>query len=135
MADGREAARRPPVPRVPLQGRSRRRWAIAGGVAACWLAAEVMTGSVAAATVVLVAVAALGVVTVAGLRASGINRDHPWLRRIAARPWRDGRAVLNASVRHLSDVFVVTPSGSVIAPDVVELQMNPSDIASLRQAA
>lgn len=133
MADGREAARRPPVPRVPLQGRSRRRWAIAGGVAACWLAAEVMTGSVAAATVVLVAVAALGVVTVAGLRASGINRDHPWLRRIAARPWRDGRAVLNAAVRHLSDVFVVTPSGSVIAPDVVELQMNPSDIASLRQ--
>ena len=132
MADGREAARRP-VPGVPLQGRGRRRWAIAGGVVVCWLAAEVMTGSVAAATVVLVAVAALGVVTVAGLRASGITLDHPWLRRLSARPWRDGQAVLNAAVRHLSDVFVVTPSGSVIAPDVVELQMNPSDLASLRK--
>ena len=131
MADGREAARRP-VPGVPLQGRSRRRWAIAGGVVVCWLGAEVITGSVAAATVVLVAVAALGVVTVAGLRASGITRDHPWLQRMSARPWRDGQAVLNAAVRHLSDVLVVTPSGSVIAPDVVELQMNPSDLASLR---
>jgi len=132
MAGGREAARRP-VPRVPLQGRGRRRWAIVGGVAVCWLAAEVMTGSVAAATVVLVAVIALVVVTVVGLRALGITRDHPWLQRIAARPWRDGRAVLNVAVRHLSDVFVVTPSGSVIAPDVVELQMNPADLASLRE--
>lgn len=132
MASGKEAARRP-VPSVPLQGRSRRRWAIAGGVAVCWLAAEVMTGSVAAATVVLVAIVALVVVAVAGLRASGITRDHPWLQRIAARPWRDGQAVLNVAVRHLSDVFVVTPSGSVIAPDVVELQMNPADLASLRE--
>lgn len=132
MAGGRGAARRP-VPSVPLQGRNRRRWAIAGGVAVCWLAAEVMTGSVAAATVVLVAIVALVVVTVAGLRASGITRDHPWLQRIAARPWRDGQAVLNLAVRHLSDVFVVTPSGSVIAPDVVELQMNPADLASLRE--
>jgi hypothetical protein len=132
MAGGREAARRP-VPSIPLQGRSRRRWAIAGSVAVCWLAAEVMTGSVAAATVVLVAIVALVVVTVAGLRALGITRDHPWLQRIAARPWRDGQAVLNVAARHLSDVFVVTPSGSVIAPDVVELQMNPADLASLRE--
>ena len=132
MADGREAARRP-VLSVPLQGRRRRRWAIAGGAALCWLAAEVMTGSVAAATVVLVAVAALGVMTVAGLRSLGITRDHPLLQRVGSRPWRDGRAVLNVAVRHLSEVLVVTPSGSVIAPDVVELQMNPYDVASLRE--
>jgi hypothetical protein len=61
----------------------------------------------------------------------GITRDHPWLRRMAARPWRDGQDVLNASMRHLSDVFIVMPSGSLIAPDVVELQMNPDDLASL----
>jgi hypothetical protein len=68
---------------------------------------------------------------VAGLRAMGITREHPWLRRMAARPWRDGQDVLNAAMRHLSDVFIVMPSGSLIAPDVVELQMNPDDLASL----
>ena len=77
-----------------------------------------MTGSAAAATVVLVAMAAIGVACVAGLRALGITRDHPWLRRIAARPWRDGQDVLQVAMRHLPEVFIVTPNGSLIAPDV-----------------
>src|ERR1700756_4396116 len=131
MNDSREAARRPV--RAPLQRRGRRRWAIAGGVASCWLVAEIMTGSVVFATVVLVIIAGLGMAGVAGLRALGITRDHPWLQRMAARPWRDGQDVLNAAIRHLCDVFVVTPSGSLLAPDVVELQMNPGDLASLRE--
>jgi FHA domain len=97
----------------------------------CWVVLEFMTGSAVAATVLLVAIAGLGVAGVAGLRAMGITRDHPWLRRMASRPWRDGRDVLNAAVRHLPEVFVVTPSGSVFAPDFVELQMNPGDLASL----
>ena len=92
-----------------------------------------MTGSAVTATVLLVAIAGLGVAAVAGLRAMGITRDHPWLRRMAARPWRDGQDVLNVAMRHLSDVFIVMPSGSLIAPDVVELQMNPDDLASLRE--
>ena len=129
MTDSREAARRPV--RAPLPRRSRRRWAIVGGVAMCWLVAEFMTGSAVTATVLLLAIAGLGVAGVAGLRAMGITRDHPWLRRMAARPWRDGQDVLNAAMRHLSDVFIVMPSGSLIAPDVVELQMNPDDLASL----
>jgi hypothetical protein len=104
---------------------------MAGGVALCWLLVEFMTGSAVTATVLLVAIAGLGLAGVAGLRAMGITRDHPWLRRMASRPWRDGRDVLNAAVRHLSEVFVVTPSGSVFAPDFVELQMNPGDLASL----
>jgi hypothetical protein len=41
--------------------------------------------------------------------------------------------VLNAALRHLSDVFVVTPSGSLLAPGVVEIQLNPFDLASLRE--
>ena len=131
MTDSREAARRPV--RAPLRRRSRRRWAIAGGVAVCWLVAEFMTGSAVTATVLLVAIAGLGAAGVAGLRAMGITRDHPWLRRMAARPWRDGQDVLNVAMRHLSDVFIVMPSGSLIAPDVVELQMNPDDLASLRE--
>jgi len=80
---------------------------------------------------VLVAAACIGVAGVAGLRALGVTRDHPWLRRIAARPWRDPQDVLNLAIRHLPDVFIVTPSGSLIAPDIVELQMNPGDLASL----
>jgi hypothetical protein len=104
---------------------------MAGGVAVCWLAAESMTGSALTATVLLVAIAGLGAAGVAGLRAMGITRDHPWLRQLAARPWRDGQDVLYAAMRHLSDVFIVMPSGSLVAPDVVELQMNPDDLASL----
>ena len=131
MTDSREAARRPV--HAPLRRRSRRRWAIVGGVAMCWLVVEFGTGSALAATVLLVAIAGLGVAGVAGLRAMGITRDHPWLRRMAARPWRDGQDVLNLAMRHMPDVFIVMPSGSLIAPDVVELQMNPDDLASLRE--
>ena len=125
MTRGREAARR------PLRRRSRQRWAAAGGVAACWLVLEVVTGSVVSATVVLIVIATLTAAGVAGLRVLGITRDHPWLRRIASRPWRDGQDVLTVAMRHLADVFVVTPSGVLLAPNLVELQMNPDDLASL----
>jgi hypothetical protein len=43
MTGSRQAAR--PAVRSPLRRRSRRRWAIAGGVAVRWLVAELMTGS------------------------------------------------------------------------------------------
>ena len=91
MTEGREA-RRPA--RAPLRQRSRRRWAVVGGVAACWVVLEVVTGSVLSATVLLVVIAGLGVATVGGLRALGITRDHPWIRQMASRPWRDGQDVL-----------------------------------------
>ena len=129
MTGGREAARR--SARAPLQQRSRRRWAIAGGIAACWVVLVVVMGSALSATVLLVIIAGLGVVSVGGLRALGITRDHPWIRQMASRPWRDGQDVLKVAMRHLSDVFVVTPGGSLLAPNVVELQLNPDDLASL----
>jgi hypothetical protein len=129
MTEGREAARRPV--RTPLRQRSRRRWAVIGGVAACWVVLEVVTGSAVSATVLLVVLAGLGAAAVGGLRASGITRDHPWIRRLASRPWRDGQDVLNVAMRHLSDVFVVTPSGLLLAPNIVELQLNPDDLISL----
>ena len=93
MAGGEEAA--PRRGRAPLRQRSRRRWAIAGGVAAGWLVLEVMTGSAVSATLVLVAIAALAGASLAGLRALGITRDHPWLQRMASRPWRNGQDVLD----------------------------------------
>jgi FHA domain len=129
MAEGREAARRPA--RAPLRQRSRRRWAVAGGVAAFWVVLEVMTGSAVSATVLLVAIAALGAASVGGLRVLGVTRDHPWIRRLASRPWRDGQDVLKIAMRHLPDVFVVTPSGLLLAPNIVELQLNPDDLVSL----
>jgi len=131
MTGGEEAA--PRRGRAPLPRRSRRRWAVAGGVAAGWLVLEVMTGSAVSATLVLVAVAALGGASLAGLRALGITRDHPWLQQMASRPWRDGQDVLRIAMRHLPDVFVVTPSGSLLAPTVVELQLNPADLDSLAE--
>ena len=131
MTGGEEAA--PRRGRAPLRQRSRKRWAVAGGVAAGWVVLEVMTGSAVSATVVLVAIAGLGGASLAGLRALGITRDHPWIQRMASRPWRDGQDVLKVAMRHLPGVFVVTPSGSLLAPGVVELQLNPADLDSLRE--
>jgi FHA domain len=129
MNEDRDAARRPP--RAPVRQRSRKRWAIAGGVAASWVVLEVLTGSVVSATVALLVIAALAAVTVAGLRALGVTREHPWIQRAASRPWRDGEDVLRVAMRHLHDVFVITPSGSLLAPGLVELQLNPDDLATL----
>ena len=122
MTGGRPAVRR------PMRRRSRLRWMVTGGVAAGWLVLDVATGSVVSATVVLMVTAALAAAGVGGLRALGITRDHPWIRRIASRPWRDGQDVLKVAMRHLADVFVVTPSGALIAPNLVELQLNPDDL-------
>jgi hypothetical protein len=131
MTEGGEAARR--QVRAPLRQRSRRRWAITGGVAAGWVVLEVVTGSAVSATVLLVTIAGLGAAAVGGLRVLGVTRDHPWLRRLASRPWRDGEDVLKVAMRHLPDVFVVTPSGLLLAPNLVELQLNPDDLVSLCQ--
>jgi hypothetical protein len=92
---------------------------------------EIVMGSAVSATMLLVAIAGLGLASLGGLRALGITRDHPWMRQLASRPWRDGQDVLRIAMRHLSDVFVVTPSGLLIAPNVVELALNPDDLVSL----
>jgi hypothetical protein len=71
----------------------------------------------------------LGLVMV--LRSFGIGRDHPVAQRLATRPWRDGREVLHLALRHLSEVFIVMPNGSLLAPSAVEVHMNPADVESL----
>jgi hypothetical protein len=123
--DGRKVAR------APFPRRSRRRWVVAGGVAAAWLVLYVVSRSVFSATVLLALFAAAGTVAVLFLRSMGVTRNHPWIRRLSSRPWRDGQAVLRTAVSHLPDVFVITPSGALFAPNVVELAMNPDDLASL----
>ena len=129
MSEHGEAARRPA--RASLPPRSRKRWKIAGGVAACWVVLLAVTGSLTGATLLLVVIAGLGVAAVLGLRALGVTRDHPWIQRAAARPWRDGQDVLRLALRHLSEVFVVTPSGTLLAPNIVDLRMHPDDLESL----
>src|SRR2546429_9611574 len=108
MTGGEEAA--PRRGRAPLPQRSRRRWAIAGGVAAGWVVLEVMTGSVVSATVGLGAIAALGGASLAGLRALGITRGHPWIQRVAPRPGRGGPDARRGAPRHLPDGCWVTPT-------------------------
>jgi hypothetical protein len=125
------AARRPA--RAPLQRRSRRRWLAAAGVAGCWAVLLDQTGSVITATMLLALLAALTIVAVLALRALGVTRDHPWVQRMAARPWRDGQDVLRLALRHLPEVFVVTPSGSLLAPNLIDLRMNPDDLGSLSE--
>ena len=129
MSEHGEAARRPA--RASLPPRSRKRWKIAGGVAACWVVLLAVTGSLTGATLLLVVIAGLGAAAVLGLRALGVTRDHPWIQRAEARPWRDGQDVLRLALRHLSEVFVVTPSGTLLAPNIVDLRMHPDDLESL----
>jgi FHA domain len=129
MTDGGEAMPRPP--RAPMPRRTRRRWAVAAGVAACWAAALAVTGSFVTSAVLLLFTAALGTGCVLALRAMGVSAAHPWVQRMRSRPWRDGQDVLQLGLRHLPDVFVITPGGSLLAPNSVELWLNPRDLGSL----
>ncbi len=131
MANRSEMADRPL--RAPMPSRSRKRWAMAGGVAGLWMILLIATGSILGGTVLLLMIAALGIGSLLTLRYLGIDRNHPWVKRAATRPWRDGREVLQLALRHMAEVFVVTPSGSLLAPNLVELRMNPADVASLTQ--
>jgi hypothetical protein len=131
MSERGDAARRPA--RAPWPRRRRKRWLAAAGAAAGWLVLLEVTGSAIVATMLLVVLGGLGVVCVLALQALGVTRDHPWVQRMAARPWRDGDDVLQIALRHLSDVFVITPSGSLLAPDLIELRMNPADLTSLSE--
>jgi FHA domain len=131
LADRSDVMQRPP--RAPLPPRSRRRWLAAACVAVLWALFVRSAGSVAGGTVLLAMILAAVIGLVLALRYLGINSGHPWVQHLAARPWRDGRDVLRLGLRHLPEVLIVTPSGSLLAPNHVELQMNPGDFASLTE--
>ena len=128
---GRSPMPHSPMPRPPA--RTRRRWVIIGSVAGGWLLLYIFTRSLIGATALLFLLAALGAGLVAALRLLGITRDHPWIRGAASRPWRDGQEVLQLALRHLPEVFVVTPNGALLAPNSVELRLNERDYDSLAQ--
>jgi hypothetical protein len=119
------------MPYGPRPGHGRRRWIVAGGLAAGWLVLLDVTGSAIGATMALIALAAVAGLAFGGLRLLGITRQHPWVQQLAARPWRDGQDVLQAALRHLPEVFVVLPGGAVLAPSAVEVELNPDDLRTL----
>jgi hypothetical protein len=98
-----------------------------------WLLFLRGTGSVTVATVMLLMLATAIGLGLMALRWLGVDRDHPWVQRMGERPWRDGREVLQLALRHLPEVFIVTPSGSLLAPNALEVLMNPDDFASLTE--
>ena len=131
MADRPDGPRR--LPRAPLRSRGRRRWVVLIGAAGTWLLFLRGTDSMTVATVMLIMLAAAVGLSLMALRWLGFDRDHPWVQRMGERPWRDGREVLQLALRHLPEVFIVTPSGSLLAPNALEVLMNPDDFASLTE--
>lgn len=129
MADRNDPMRRPA--RAPMRATTRRKWVLAGAMSGLWLLLFVGSGSLVLATILFVLLVMLAAACVVGLRSLGIDGDHPWVQRMAERPWRDGREVLQQGLRHLPELFLVAPSGSLLAPNAVELHMNPDDLASL----
>ena len=67
----------------------------------CWAVLLVLIHSVFGATVVLAVLAGLSIAGVVFLKTMGVTRDHPWLRWMASRPWRDGQDVLKLALRRL----------------------------------
>ncbi|HWG12254.1 MAG TPA: FHA domain-containing protein [Streptosporangiaceae bacterium] len=116
---------------MALTSRKNRRWQIVAGIVVAWIILWIATGSVGGAFIFLIVIAALGTAAFFGLRALGVNRDHPWVQRMSSRPWRDGQDVLQQALKHLPEVFVVTPNGTLLAPDIVDLRMNPEDLQAL----
>src|ERR1700733_5463289 len=129
MTDRSDGMRRPS--RAPLPARSRKRWIIGLSLAAVWLLLAWGVGSLLAGTLLLVLIAVFAGILLLSLRMLGVTRDHPWVQQLATRPWRDGRDVLQLGLRHMAEVFIVSPAGSLLAPNVVELRMNPADFSSL----
>lgn len=129
MADKSNALRR--VSGGPLDMRSRRRWLAAAIAVGAWLAYFVISGSAFDATFLLVALMALAVIVIVGLRSFGIGPDHPLIQPLATRPWRDGRDVFRLALRQLRSVLIITPKGSLLAPNAIEVCMNPADLESL----
>jgi hypothetical protein len=76
-------------PRLPRQQRNRRRWAVVAGIAALWAFFAYSAGSLIAGTILMVLIAVAVILLAVALRCLGIDRDHPWLRRLAARQRRD----------------------------------------------
>lgn len=105
-------------PRAPQQPRSRKRWAVVACIAALWAFLVHSAGSAVAGTVLLVLLAAAGILLVAAVRCLGVDRNHSWKPQVAW-PWSDVREVTDefASCRagaHLDSAAARTVSSEFV---------------------
>ena len=84
LANRSNVMQRPP--RAPQQPRSRKRWAVVAAIAALWVILSYGAGSVVAGTILLMLLAVAVAIIVVAMRSLGINRDHPWMQWLDARP-------------------------------------------------
>ena len=132
MAEGKEI--RHLFPGGPPDRRRQRLWAVAAGVGVAWVLLIAVTGSIIGGTIISLLLAGAGAGSFAVLRSLGFDREHPWIQRMRTRPWRNGQDVLRLGLRHLPEVLIITPSRSRVAPNSVELHMNPDDLFSLAES-
>jgi hypothetical protein len=123
---------------VSAESRRYTRWvavsvAAVSAAAGSWLIIPSGVYSLPLAASSLLVVAALAAAWFTVLRWMNTEVAHPWLRRVAARPWRDGRDVLNLALRRLPEVFMSMRDNVLLAPAAVELLMNPADLSLLTE--
>src|SRR5215467_11718164 len=123
-----EAARRP---RPPVPPRTRRVRATVVAAACGFLVLLMATRSVVLSLTMTLLLGAAGAIAFLAVRSWGFTANHPWVRSLVSRPWRTGQEVWQLALRHLPETFIIAPDGSRLAPDRVELQMNPEDFADL----
>ena len=122
-------AARPPRPPVPPRTRRVRATAV---TAACgFLVLLLATRSVVLSLTMTLLLGAAGAIAFLAVRSWGFTASHPWVRSLVSRPWRTGQEVWQLALKHLPETFIIAPDGSRLAPDRVELRMNPADFADL----
>jgi FHA domain len=120
---------RPPRPPVPPRTRRVRATAV---TAACgFLLLLLATRSVVLSLTMTLLLAVAGIIAFLAVRSWGFTASHPWVRSLVSRPWRTGQEVWQLALKHLPETFIIAPDGSRLAPDRVELRMNPEDYADL----
>jgi len=123
-----EAAR---TPRPPVPPRTRRVRITAVTAACGFLLLLLATRSVVLSLIMVLLLAVAGVIAFLAVRSWGFTASHPWVRNLVSRPWRTGQEVWQLALKHLPETFIIAPDGSRLAPDRVELRMNPEDYADL----
>jgi hypothetical protein len=111
--------------------RSQRRCLVVLAITGAWLVYAAATGSLISGFALLLTLMLVILAFLMTARMLGLSADHPMLRSLSARPWRDGQDVLQLALRDLKRHFIVMPRGSLFAPGALELRMNPADLESL----
>lgn len=112
----------------------RRRWpVIAAGIGAL-IVLYLITRSILNSIILLIVLAALVIGALMLLRRLAEHSGGPAGRRVPSQPGRDAQDVWQAALRHLPETFTMAPDRTLLAADLVELQMNPGDLRALGES-